>query len=247
MENHWEKAYSAAPSLCDACGCLGVRNVFEICMDIAAEHAVHLGAGYTDLLARGCIWVAVRTRIRFYDRLPMGADFAAETWPGKPGLAKFDRFYRLRAGDVLLAEGRTEWAVQDIGTGMVRRGDSFGYPLEMEVRPERLCAEPFTRFRDQDITGLTPVQTYTVGSMDIDTGQHMNNTAYIRLLLSTFSTAELAAMEIHEAEISYRRACFEGESLSVYRRLEEDAWFFEVRKPDGETAVHAKLVTAEAA
>ena len=175
----------------------------------------------------------------------MGSAFSAETWPGKPGLAKCDRFYRLFAGERLLAEGRTEWAVQDLETGMVRRTDSFGYPLTLPYRPDRVCDGAFTRFRDADITSMEPVRIYAVDPMDIDTGHHMNNTAYIRMLLGTFSTAELNAMQVSEIEISYRRGCFEGEILSIYRRRENGVWSFDVKKPDGETAVHALVKTEQ--
>jgi acyl-ACP thioesterase len=105
-----------------------------------------------------------------------------------------------------------------------------------------VCAEPFQRFRDISLTPDTLVNTYTVGSMDIDMGQHMNNVAYIRMLLGTFSVAELEAMDMQEVEISYRRGCFEGEELAIHRIMEDNAWRFQVQKPNGETAVHARLL-----
>ncbi len=245
MENQLTKEYAVWTSLSDAEGRLGIRHVFDICMDLASEHALHLGVGYYDMLDRRSFWVAVRTRLRFYDRPKLGDSFTALTWPGKPGLAKCDRYYRLYRGDSVFVEGRTEWAGQDVDTGAVRRSNSFGYPMEMLVRPERVCEEPFTRFHDADISGMRPVRRYTVDPMDIDLGGHMNNVAYIRMLLGTFSVAEQISMRVTEAEISYRRACFEGETLAVYRWQEGNIRRFEVRKPDGETAVHALLRVAE--
>ena len=241
MNNHLIKNYTVQTSLCDAQGLLGIRNLFDICMDLASEHAEQLGVGYYDMLERHAFWIAVRTRIRFSARPRLGESFAAMTWPGKPGLAKCDRFYRLYRGDQVFAEGRTEWAGQDTETGIVRRSNSFGYPMELEPLPEVVCAEPFTRFRDADVSEMEPVRRYTVDPMDVDVGRHMNNVAYIRMLLGTFSTEEQAGMDAREMEVSYRRACYEGEELSVYRWREEDAWRFEVRRPDRETAVHALL------
>lgn len=235
MNNSLEKPILILASDCDDSGRLGVRNLFEWFMDLAAEHAVRLGVGYFAMLERGCCWVAVRTRIRVYRRPPMGQTVRAETWPGKPGLAKSDRFYRVWSGDELLAEGRTEWAVQDLSTGAVRRTDSYGWP-DITVREDRACADAFTRFGR-----LTEGESfsYTVSSMDIDVGHHMNNVAYIRMLLSTFSTAELSDMDIREAEISYRRTCLEGEPLTIRRLRQGDAWLFQAEKADGETAVQA--------
>jgi acyl-ACP thioesterase len=242
MENYLEKQYSVTSSLCDAQGLLGLRNIFDICMDMAAENAAQQKLGLYDMRAQRCYWVAVRTRVRLYKRPTMGEHFTAMTWPGKPALAKGDRFYRLTQGDALLAEGRTEWAAQDMDTGRIRRTDSYNYPPELIHRAETVCAEPFVRFHDLPLTEKTLVKTYTVGSMDIDLGQHMNNVAYIRMLLGTFTVAELAAMDVQEVEISYRRGCFEGEELSIYRVLEDNVWRFQVQKPNGETAVHAKFI-----
>ena len=242
MENIWNREYIILSSFCDAEGKLGIRNIFDMYMDMAAIHAAHLGVSYYDMLERRCYWVAVRTRVKFYERPRLADTVMATTWPGKPGLAKSDRFYRITRDGKVLSEGRTEWAAQDIDTGAVRRTDSYGYPVELRHHEEKVCAEPFTRFRDMDTAGMEPVRIYTVDPMDIDVGRHMNNVAYIRMLLGTFSTEAQEDMDISEAEISYRRACFEGERLAVYRRREENVWSFQVVRPDGETAIHARFV-----
>ena len=241
MNNTWKKELTVLSSQCDAEGRLGIRNTFDLFMDMASEHAAQLGVGYDDMLEQRCCWVAVRTRVRFWRRPRLGEAVTAETWPGKPGLAKSERYYRLSCGGGVAAEGRTEWAAQDIDTGAVRRTDSYGFPMGFDFRPDRVCEEPFTRFRDIDVNGIEPVRVYTVDPMDIDMGKHMNNVAYIRMLLGTFSTAEQEAMGITEAEISYRRACFEGEELRIYRRFDGGVWQFQVCRPDGETAIHAML------
>jgi len=239
MKNTWIEEKTILTSDCDAEGKLGIRNTFDIFMDLASVHAAHLNVSYYDMLERGCFWVAVRTRVAFFERPLLGYAVTMETWPGKPGLAKSERYYRIVRDGFVLAEGRTEWAAQDIETGAVRRTDSFGFPLELDFREEKACAGPFTRFRDIDVNAEEPVRFYTVDPMDIDVGKHMNNVAYIRMLLGTFSTAEQADLDISEVEISYRRACFEGEELKIYRWLEDGAWKFQVCRPDGETAVHA--------
>lgn len=242
MDNFLKKDFIVLTSLCDAEGKLGIRNIFDICMDLASEHAARLGVSYYEMLERRCFWVAVRTRIKFYRRPMLMACVQAETWPGKPGIAKCDRFYRLSADGELLAEGRTEWAAQDVDTGMVRRSTSYGYPIDLVHRDEKVCAEVFTRFKDFKPADDSGTRHYTVGSMDIDLGRHMNNVAYIRMLLGTFTTEEQAGMDISEMEISYRLGCYEGEKLEINRELREDGWYFQVRKPDGETAVHARLL-----
>lgn len=243
MDNSLKKEITVLSSLCDAEGKLGIPNVFDICMDLAAEHAAKLHVSYYDMLAERCYWVAVRTRVRFYRRPKLMESVHAETWPAKPGVAKCDRFYRITAGDEILAEGRTEWTAQDLDTGMVRRSSSYGYPSELTHREDRVCESPFTRFRDFDGTEEVSASPYTVCAMDIDMGKHMNNVAYIRMLLNTFTTDELAFMDISEMEISYRLGCYEGEALQIERVRREGGWFFAVKKGSGETAAHARILT----
>ena len=237
MNNELIKPITVSASICDAEGKMSIPGVFDCFMDLAAEHAAELGVGFSDMKSRGCYWIAVRTRVRLYRRPGMGERVSAETWPGKTGLAKSDRFYRLTSGNELLAEGRTEWAAQDLTSGAIRRTDSYGWP-DIDTKPERVCSEPFTRFKQLE-DGET--FNYTVNSMDIDTGRHMNNVAYIRMLLSTFSTSELSAMNIYEVEVSYRRACFEGDRLLIRRALLPGATQFDVIRSDGECAVQSLI------
>lgn len=240
-KNVYEKEFSVQSSQVDAQGFMSVPGIFDLFMDMASSHAEELDVGFDAMHERRAYWVAVRTRVRFAGERPrLMETVTARTWPGKPAAVKCDRFYTVSQGDIVLVEGRTEWVGQNIDTGRVMKVGDYGYPLAMEHRTERVCDAPFTRFREQpDPAGLC--LTYTVGSRDIDLGRHMNNVAYIRMLLGTFTVAELEAMDIAEAEVSYSMACREGETLSVYRRRDEEGWHFLVLKPDGTAAVQMIL------
>ena len=66
--------------------------------------------------------------------------------------------------------------------------------------------------------GVEPYYSYEVRSTDIDVGHHMNNTAYIRALLSSFSNEALRAMDVHDIDVVYRTSCYEGETLDFYKK-----------------------------
>lgn len=240
MKNTLHTPLKILSSVCDGEGKLGCYNTFNFFMDLAAEHAGELGAGYYAMRDKRRYWVVVRTRVRFYDRPAMMESVEGETWPAAPSLVKCERFYRLSQGEKVLAEGRSEWAVQDMDTGRVVKTTEC-YPAGLLFREDRVCEEPFTRFKP--LSGPWDEFSYTVTAMDIDTGHHMNNVMYIRMLLNTFTGEELRVMEVREIEISYRRACVEGERLVVRRALREGVCWFDVVKPDGEIAVQALLRT----
>ena len=80
---------------------------------------------------------------------------------------------------------------------------------------------------------------------DIDIGRHMNNVAYLRMLMDSFYVAEQEQMRITEMEILFCMPCFEGEALDVLRRRMDSGYEFGVRRPDGRYAALA-LLRAEA-
>ncbi len=240
MENFLEKEEVLLSSKLDYAGKLKVAGLFDLFMDLAAEQAAYMDVGYEQMLAHRAFWLAVRTRIRIYKVPGLMDRVTVRTWPGKPGSVKCDRFYSLTMNGETLAEGRTEWAAQNIDDGRLLKTSAFGYPVDLVPRPERVCEGPFTRFKEQPEPDNL-VACYTVGSRDIDTGRHMNNVAYVRMLMGTFSVAELAAMDIAEVEIAYSAACREGEELTVYRRRDGEGWHLLVQKPDGTAAVQMVL------
>lgn len=242
MQNFLEKEEVLLSSKLDYAGKLKTAGLFDLFMDLAAEHAEYLGVGYKTMLARRAFWLAIRTRVRIYRTPELQDKVKVRTWPGKPGMVKCDRFYSLTMDGETLAEGRTEWVAQNVDDGRVLKTVDFGYPLDLTPLPERVCDGPFTRFKERpDPADL--LTSYTVGSRDIDTGRHMNNVAYVRMLMGTFSVAELERMDIAEVEIAYSAACREGEKLAVYRRRDEEGYHFLVQKPDGTTAVQMAVRT----
>ncbi|MCD8087148.1 MAG: thioesterase [Oscillospiraceae bacterium] len=240
MDGLLERDLTILSSVTDAQGDHSIPAIFDLFEDLATEHAGRLGVGIWDMAQRRTYWVAVRIRVRIYRRAKMMETVHLQTWPSVPGAVKDDRYYRIKKGEEVLAEGRTEWIVQNMDTGRMVKPEDSGYPLDMEHWPEKVCQGPFTRFRETPAEENL-VKTYTIGSQDIDTGRHMNNVAYVRMLLGTFTTAELADMTVREVEVAYRAACFEGQTLSIYRRKDEEGWHFLVQNQAGETAVQAVL------
>ena len=105
---------------------------------------------------------------------------------------------------------------------------------------ELLLPDPYARFR-HDFADEDCACTHVVRASDIDVGRHMNNVAYLRMLMDSFSVAEQERMRITEMEILFCMPCFEGEALDVLRRKTEYGYEFGVRRPDGRYAALALL------
>ena len=70
----------------------------------------------------------------------------------------------------------------------------------------------------------------------------MNNVQYVRVAFGMFTNRQLEAMDIAEVEIAYRLQCFEGETLSLYRRETENGFDIGIIKEDGKTAATLRVL-----
>lgn len=242
MKAIFSKEIPVGVSMCDAAGRLSHASTFALFQDIAGEHAEQLGVGYADMTARSSFWMTVRTKVHFYKRPGIMDRINISTWPMAPGSTRCDRCYRLSCGDEILAEGRTEWCVYDLEKGKVKPVSEAGFIDGLEYLEEAALPQPYARFR-HNFTDDDLACSHIVPASDIDMGRHMNNVAYLRALLNSFSVQELEAMNIAEMEIMFYLPCFEGDRLDILRRETGFGYEFGVRRPDGRYAALAQLRT----
>lgn len=245
MDQIFIKDLIVDPSMCDATGALGHANIFALFQDIASEHAEQIGVGGAAMAARDVFWLTVHTRVQFFGKAYMMQGLSASTWPGvcKPNDRRCFRYYRLTRKDRVVALGKTEWAIINTKTGRLCPISDSGFPADFPYAEEIVCPEPLTRFTD-DFTGGDAVYTHVVRASDTDFGGHMNNVAYVRALLDSFSAKELAGIPVRELEIHFSTPCYEGEQLTVFRKKSDAGWLLAVKKEDGKAAALADLKLA---
>ena len=239
MEASFTRKQTITPGICDASGRLGCADTFRLFQDVASEHAERMGLGGIAMQKQHAFWMTVRTRVHFYKRPRMMQEVDLSTWPMAPGRMRCDRCYRLSDDETLLAEGRTEWCVYDTQANAVRSTEGLFDP-ETVFSDALLLPVPYARFR-HDFAEDDRACTHVVRASDVDVGRHMNNVAYLRMLMDSFSVAEQERMRITEMEILFCMPCFEGEALDVLRRRTDSGYEFGVRRPDGRYAALALL------
>ena len=237
MENIYTAPLEIRFSQCDHSGRLGAEQAFLLCMDLAGTHAARLGCGVGQLAERGLHWVAVKTLLRLHRVPALGELCTASTWPEAPGRVRNCRNYLLRAGDETLLAARTEWAVLD-EAGRLQPVRPL-YDPDMCFETARALEQPFHRFAGAFPDA--PGAEYRVRSTDIDLAGHMNNAAYVRMLLGLYSTAELDARPLRELELHYRAAAREGDRLLLRRRAVEGGTELQAAAPEGPVILLAYL------
>lgn len=241
MQGFYTKEFLISTSLTDVKSTLSPDKVFTIFQDMASEHAEILGIGGYVMMDRGLFWMTIRTRIRAY-RLPkLMEKVKALTWlaPFKDRDIRSNRYYRLYAGEELLAEGCTEWAVYSFEKKTVVRLEEAHMP-QIEFLPEEVTVSKFSRFHNEPAE-TDEVFSHKVVFSDVDLGQHMNNCAYVRAMFDTIELPEYKKLTPAEMEICFRAPSLPGETVSIRRRKEENGYLFTVMKPDGAESAIGRL------
>ena len=239
MEAFCSYPITVTPSVCDYDGLLSVPGCFGLFMDIAAIHAAELGVGIDDMSRRGLFWLTVRTKVHFLRRPRMLERVTVWTRPIVPEKVRSIREYRLLRDGELLAEGKTEWTVVEMPAGKIHPMPDV-FPEAIEMASEPFYAAPFCRINPR-FESAEAIGEYRIRSSDIDVGGHMNNVAYLHALFGMLPSAERKALPQSTVEIAFRAPCFEGETLSCFRRETADGAEFAMIKPDGTVGVLIKI------
>lgn len=247
MNQKLEKKVCVPVSGSDRRGVATVPYLTELFMNAATEHCEALGITKTATDQSGLFWMVSRTKIRIH-ALPRYMDeVTVSTWPAPPGKVRALRYYRLRKGEQLLAEGKNEWVLINLQSGRPRK-TALLYPSDLEHLQEEACDGAFHRF-PSDIAEeeWEAFDSNRVRSTDIDIGSHMNNVAYIRMLFGAFSSEEREKTALRELEVAYKTQCYEGDILTLCRRKgeKEKDTDYAILQEDGTVAAFFRVSEAQ--
>ena len=156
---------------------LEVSALFYEMQEAAAEQSRLLGWGYEEMKAHGVMWVVTRYQLLLRRWPEPGETVRVLTWPGETRHGMYLRYFRvLDAGEALLAEGSSLWAVVDRESRRMLQPDQSGVEIPalrtgLESRPPMA-----PKRRETAETGL-----FTVPADYLDGNGHMNNTRYFDL------------------------------------------------------------------
>lgn len=239
MNNRLIKEVAVPVSQSDNTGRMSIPGAFALFMDMASEHAGHLGMGMDAMSEKGLIWLVSKTKLIVHRRPTMFSNVTATTWPGGAVKIRSNRYYKMEQDGQLIMEAKNEWAIYSPATAKLQRMEEV-YPENLQIWPETVCDAPFLKLKD-DFDDCRPQGSYTVLSTDLDTSQHMNNVNYIRLIFGMFSSQQLAEMDIAEVDIAYKNQCYEGELLTLKQKNVENGFEIGIFKQDGTAGALAKI------
>ncbi len=240
MNPIYAKTVTILPSQVDAWGRLSLDRTFDLFMDTATEAAGALGVGWDFLMQRGLFWITVKARVRFIDPPRLLDTVEVVTWPEAPGEMRCNRYYEIRRGGDVLAQGMTEWAIVSVRDGKPQPLTGV-MPPELEYPRATACPGPFPII-DGDFPD-PPFAHHLVTHTDIDMARHMNNVAYVRAMMNAFPLKAWKALNVKQMDVIFLTSAHEGDALRFHRRKDGDALDIRGALPDGRVSVLARLTT----
>ncbi len=207
------------PSMCDGDSRLSIAAALDAFQNTATLHADTFDIGPDGMNRRNYFWIITKTRIHI-NRMPeMMDDVVLRTWIQAPERISCERDYSISMNDEVLAYGRSIWAVISRDTGKLVPMKGLYPELDFCVAPPDDKA--FLRL-GKKFEGAEEIGSYTIRSIDIDLGGHMNNVNYVRAMLGCFTTEEIRRFDISQLELNFISQSYEGETLTFLKKTSED-------------------------
>ena len=211
---------------CDRSHRLKVSEMFRMFSDIAVTAFAFRGMDTAFLLEHQMVFLISRVAAGIR-RMPMeGEEIQLATWEQEVQRAQFLRNFQIWSSEgELLAEARSGWVLVNPFTRAIMRPLAFEEALPGKLRPmpEEDCGAPdFLRLRlKAGQPGVEEMGSRTAVYSDIDGNGHVDNARYLDMAMDILPE-EMTLRQPREVQALFSRETLLGESLFLYRQLEED-------------------------
>ena len=188
----------------------------DLAQEAAGRHAVFLGFGYDDLIAKNTAWILSRVNVKFLD---------TPLWRDKVTLATwhkgFNRLFFLR--DFVLTDengkerikATTSWLVLNLETrSMVRDPELVE---EGTMCMEHAVEEPADKIRMPRDVEAQPAGEHVVGYSDVDMLGHANNAMYMQWAMDAVDYEIASRYPVKEFTINFNHEVKAGDKITLYR------------------------------
>ena len=237
----FEKEYELRGSDFDCCDRLHPSSIMDLFQDAAGIHAVELGVGFDDLMARQMIWVLTKVKYQVVGEAKRYTRVRVRTWPLPAGKVTCRREYEIESPDgTPIVRGTSEWVVVHSEKRRVLPAGDI-YPHEeyctRQLFDGKLRKVPAIAAEGE---GRRVVPAYT----HLDINGHVNNTKYADYVMDLLQLP--AGQTVTEWQIDYHREVLHGQELQLYRDEQDGTTVVCGKSGEGETmfscAVTVKIV-----
>lgn len=197
---------------CNARGEMPVTLMADKLIEVATNHANHLGIGYADLSPHGVGWVLSRMGVEMIKTPGINATYRLSTWIEGWSRAYSERCFRFDDSDGNpIGWGRTIWAIIDFKTR--RAVDLMQYGTPDMIAPDMEC--PMERLRKHPQVVANRMEDLKFKFMDLDFNRHVNSVRYIEHILNLWPLSHYDKYRIDRFDIAYRHECLAGQTVQL--------------------------------
>lgn len=185
---------------------------------ISDNHALDLGLGYSELMARDIAFLLHRLRLQIAVMPKYRQVIRAQTWPNRIAGASFVRSGHFLAvsddrqttGNTLVAWTHT-YTIVDMVKRKLLRPSALGVELPLlglrglDCNPDKLTIPEH----------MTPALQHTVSYSDMDCNQHMNHQVYADILMNALPHEHIQGGTIGEFTINFVHEALLGDVIDV--------------------------------
>ena len=201
----------------------------------------HLKALGTDLDKlrdeQGLAFLLSKIRLAIYKPLYAFEEITVETWTTESRGFSFNRFFRIKRGEDVIAAADTTWALISLKTGELCKADSVDFSFEHEPAID-IGLPP--RFRVPKTELLEYIGDRKIVYSDLDYNMHMNNTRYADMLCDFMPYDKISS--IKGISLSYLHEAAFGNIIKVFCKEDGNKLDFRTVNEDGRVCLEAEII-----
>lgn len=195
--------------------------------EVAGQSADELGFGYDVTIKDGCGFFIVTTCCEIYKTVRPNDLVTVSTWPLPPRHVVFERDYEVKRAGEKVAALASRWCLVDLATQKMLPPDKLKAHATCPYRAEQTLqptwAVPKLLGEGKEVYSVQTRLSHC------DHFRHVNNTKYADFFMDCFTEEELENKCVKSFRISYAKQVKAGETLSLFRRDEEEGTTLEAR------------------
>ena len=214
---------------------LEVHEAFNFAQNNATEYFKKFdGDNISVRIKDNAVWVVAKSKIHFYQDVSWLETIYGETYTTlvKPIRVETETKFTKENGDLVFVASHQHCPL-NMDTRRIIKVDNITFPKDMEVEPSLISRE-YSKLNDSfDENDF--VYEQKAFSQDIDYSNHVNNVAYVRLIMNSLTNDYIESIKITDVEIHYLAESKEGQTLRIYKRdVDDNQMHFLIKESDRE-------------
>ena len=223
---------------CDILGKISIHKAVQIVQDVvASSFEVENADNVTMKNKYNAMWVFTKNKIKLIKNILWNEDVRVRCYPVKTSFVKRIMLTEfINKNNEVCIYSVLECSLLDIATKSIKRLDEVGLTKSEEETSYNL---KFSKFND---TSLALVLTKIVSLDMIDYSLHVNNSEYIRIIISSLDSKIYMNQNYNDFEVMYLHEAKEKDILKVFKGEQENECNYIIKNQKDEEILKAKFI-----